>query len=120
MGRGVVITTITVPGAETCVSSELREEAVARIESGAARAVCFTPQGGGRWVLAAPADVLLVDAAALECIDSELIARVRGAAWPADPRTAMLDLQWRLNLNGHMVLALDGPTMPRDVTTVGE
>lgn len=120
MGRGVVITTITVPGAETSVSSELREEAVARIESGAAHAVCFTPQGGGRWVLAAPADVLLVDAAALERIDSELIARVRGTAWPADPRTAMLDLQWRLNLNGHRVLALDGPTMPRDVTTVGE
>ena len=120
VGRGVVITTITVPGAETNVSSELREEAVARIESGAADAVCFTPQGGGRWVLAAPADVLLVDEAALQWIDSKLIARVQGNAGSADPRTAMLDLQWRLNLSGHRVLALEGPTVPRDVTTVGE
>ena len=120
MGRGVVITTINAPGAETSVNSELRDRAVAQIESGAADAVCFTPQGGGRWVLAEPTDVLLVDVAALQWIDPELIARVRGTAGPADPRTAMLDLQWRLNLNGHRVLAVDGPLTPRSVTTVGD
>ena len=32
----------------------------------------------------------------------------------------MLDLQWRLNLNGHRVLALDGPTTRRRLTTVGD
>jgi len=120
MGRGVVITTITVAGAETSVSPELCDKAVAQIESGAADAVCFTPHGGGRWVLAAPAAVLLVDAAALQGIDPEVIARVRGTAGAADALTAMLDLQWRLNLNGHRVLAVDGPATAPSMTTVGD
>jgi hypothetical protein len=114
MGRGVVITTITVAGAMTTMSAELRDEAVSLIESLAADAVCFTPHGAGR-VLAAPSDVLLVTEAALQAIDPELIERVLSTAGPADPQTAMLDLQWRLNLNGHTVVALDGPITPRPV-----
>jgi len=120
MGRGVVITTITVAGAETRVSAALHQQALTQIESGAADAVCFTPEGGGRWVLAAPTDLLLVDEAALRSIEPDLILRIRGLSGPADPRTAMLDLQWRLNMNGHRVLALDGPTTPRRQTTVGD
>ena len=114
MGRGVVITTITVAGAMTTLSAELRHEAVSLIESPAADAVCFTPHGAGR-VLAAPSDVLLVNEAALQGIDPELIKRVRGTTGRADPQTDMLDLQWRLNLNGHTVVALDGPITPRTV-----
>ena len=120
MGRGVVITTITVSGAVTDVSDELREQAMAHIESGAADAVCFTPGGGGQWVLAAPTDVLLVDAAALQWLDPEVISRIGGTSPGSDPRTAMLDLQWRLNLNGHRVLALDGHAAPRRMETVGD
>ena len=120
IGRGVVITTITVAGAETSVSSALHDEAVAQIESGAADAVCFTPGGGGRWILAAPTDVLLVDEAALQWIEPELVMRIQGTSGSADPRTAMLDLQWRLNLNGHRVLAVDGPATQRNVATVGD
>jgi len=114
VGRGVVITTMTVAGAMAPLSVELRDEAVRLIESLAADAVCVTPHGAGR-VLAAPSDVLLVTKAALQDIDPELIERVQGTAGPADPQTAMLDLQWRLNLNGHTVIALDGPITPRIV-----
>ena len=120
MGRGVVITTITVSGADTDVSDELRRQAVGLIESGAADAVCFTLGGGGQWVLAAPTDVLLVEASALQWIDPQVISLV-GASMPgSDARTAMLDLQWRLNLNGHRVLALDGHATPRRMATVGD
>jgi len=120
MGRGVVITTIIVSGADTDVSDELRERAEGLIESGAADAVCFTPGGGGQWVLAASTDVLLVDAAALQRIDPEVISLIGGNLPGSDPRTAMLDLQWRLNLNGHRVLALDGHATPRRMATVGD
>ena len=120
MGRGVVVTTITVAGAETSVSAALHQQAVTQIESGAASAVCFSPEGGGRWVLAAPTDVLLVDEAALRSIEPDLVLRIRGLSGPADPRIAMLELQWRLNMNGQRVLALDGATTPRRQTTVGD
>jgi hypothetical protein len=120
MGRGLVITAITVAGAETSLSAALHQQAATQIESGAADAVCFTPEGGGRWVLAAPTDVLVVDEAALRWIDPDLISRIRGRLGPADPRSAMLDLQWRLNLNGHRVLALDGPITPRRQATIGD
>jgi hypothetical protein len=119
MGRGVVVTTISVSGAHSQVPSELRDEAVATIESGVASAVCFTPGGEGQWVLAAPADVILVDAAALQGIDPNLISCIDGKGG-GDPRTAMLDLQWRLNLNGHRVLALDGSVAPHRSLTVGD
>lgn len=119
MGRGVVVTTITVSGAETTVMSELSDGAVAQIESGAASAVCFTPGGDGRAVLAAAADVILVDAAALQGIDSDLISCIEGKG-DGDPRVAMMDLQWRLNLNGHRVLGLDGPVAPHSSVTIGD
>ena len=119
MGRGVVVTTITVSGAGTTVTDELRGRAVARIESGEASAVCFSPGGDGRCVLAAPADVLLVDAAALQGIDPDLVSCIDGRG-DGDPRIAMMDLQWRLNLNGHRVLALDGPVAHHRPVTVGD
>lgn len=119
MGLGVEITTITVAGAMTTLSPELRAEAVSLIESLVADAVCFTPRGNGR-VLAAPSDVLLVTELALKGIDPDLVARVRGTAGRADAQTAMLDLQWRLNLNGHRVIALEGPITPRATRTGGD
>ncbi len=118
MGRGVVVVTVTLAGATTTLSDALRLEAVSRIESGSTEAVCFTADGAGEWVLAAPCDVLLVAEAALSGIEPELITRISDGSGSTDPRTAMLELQWRLSLNGHRVLALDGPTTPRPVSTV--
>jgi len=119
MGRGIAVTTITVSGAESTVSPELYDKAVEHIETSAASAVCFTPGGHGRWVLAAPSEVLLVDAAALQGISPDLIASIDGTGG-GDPRTAMLDLQWRLNLNGHRVFALDGAVAPWSAATIGD
>jgi hypothetical protein len=118
MGRGVVVTTVHVAGSRTRLSSEAREEGVRRIESGEASAVCFTPGGTGQAVLASASDVLLVDEAALQAIDRDVLQRVQGMETRGDPATAMLDLQWRLNLNGHSVLALEGPVTPRESVTV--
>ncbi|MBI4900158.1 MAG: hypothetical protein HY829_06740, partial [Actinobacteria bacterium] len=118
MGRGVVVTTVHVAGAQTPLTSQAREEGVRRIESGEASAVCFTPGGTGQAVLASATDVLLVDDAALQGIDRDVLKRIEGMETRADPATAMLDLQWRLNLNGHTVLALDGPVTPRASVTV--
>ena len=108
VGRNVVIVTIMVARATTTLSVERRDEALALIESRAADAVCFTPQGEGR-VLAATTDYLLVTEVALDAIDPDLIQRVRHPVGAEDPRIAMLDLQWRLSLHGLTVLALDGP-----------
>ncbi len=120
MGRGVVVTTVRVAGSKARLSSEAREEGARRIESGEAAAVCFTPGATGCPVLAAPTDVLLVDEAALHSVDPSVLKRVDGTESRSDPSIAMLDLQWRLNLSGHTVVALDGPVTPGRPATVSD
>lgn len=116
MGRGVVVTTVTTADAPV-PDAAVSEQALARLSAGDADAVCLTPGGGASYVLAAPADVLYVKGDALDTVDPGLVDRVRTAR---DPRVAMLDLQWRLNLAGFRVLALDGPLRTRPTTTIGE
>lgn len=86
----------------------LRAEA-RRIEKGEVAAIALTPGGHGQRVLAVPTDTLVVRADLVDWIGRETLADVGGARRFADPYTAMLDVQWRLNLLGHAVVAEDGP-----------
>lgn len=120
LGRGVEILTIAIAETETLLDNDLYEDAVRQIESGKADAVCFTPQGHGQLVLAAPSDVLVIDRAALQGIEANLVEKIQGTGGPADSLTEMLRLQWRLNINGHRVLALNGEVKTRRPSTVAE
>lgn len=118
-GQGSGIVTITAAGTASAIDDRTLAAATALITEGLATAVSVTPGGDGSTILAVPADVVLVAADALREIRPEVLDDIAGAGLLADPRTAMLDLQWRLSLFGHRVRAVDGPLAPLDGKGVG-
>lgn len=107
VGRGVVA--LTVLGRPSPVpADQIRRDAV-RISHGASTAVVYSPGGHGQRVLAAPTGTVLLRRDLVGRLGTEVLTDVSGAHRFEDPETALLDVQWRLTLLGHDVIAEDGP-----------
>lgn len=103
-GQGLEIVTIA-SVATPLIDDRSLADATARIAAGDAAAVRVAREGslGG--------DVLVVDSSVLRHIPAELLDDISGAGRLADPVTAMVDLQWRLELFGHRVLTMGDPSV---------
>lgn len=107
LGRGVAV--VTPGGRPPRVPADVIRHDARRIEHNDVEAVIHTPGGHGQFVLLAPTEVMVLRETLLDRIGSELLEDIGGTRRFADPETAMLDLQWRLNLLGHTVTAEPGP-----------
>ncbi|WP_312347634.1 hypothetical protein [Actinomyces sp.] len=107
LGRGVVA--LTALGRPSEVATDRIRHDAARIEQAAVTAVVYTPRGHGQTVLAAPTGTVLLRADTVDRLGTELLTDVGGAHRFQDPVTALLDVQWRLTLLGHDVVAEEGP-----------
>lgn len=116
LGRGVVL--VTIDGRPSDIAADILKQDARRIEHREAEAIVRTPEGHGQHVLLAPTQVLITRGTLLSRIGPELLEDIGGARRFADPETAMLDLQWRLNLLGHTVTAEEGPLPDRWRTTI--
>ena len=122
VSAGVVV--LTPRGGQPAVPMARMRDEARRVETGAAAAVAFTPGAHGQRVLAAATDTLVLRRDLVDWVSREVLADIGGAGRFADPWTAMLDVQWRLNLLGHSVVAVDGPgtrdgepSLPHEVVT---
>lgn len=111
---------VTTEGARPAVGRAGLDRAAELISEGRADAVAFAPGGVGDAVLAVRTSTLLVRADILGQLPGSLLADVAGAGRSADASTALVDVQWRLNLRGFRVVARDG-ALPPDaaLTTLG-
>lgn len=107
LGRGVAL--VSLRARTPRVPTATINDDAHRVERRDADIIIRTPGGNGSQVLLAPTESMVVRKSLLGLVGGELLEDVGGADRFADAETALLDLQWRLNLLGHRVVAEEGP-----------
>lgn len=114
------VSALTVLGRPACVPLERLRADAARLIPRGAGALAYVPGGNGSAVLGVLTDTLLVDDSVLSGLVGDWETRLRGTSRLCDPETALLDVQWQVNLLGRTVLTAEGDAAPAVPSTADQ
>lgn len=104
------VSALTALGRPACVPLDrLREDAYELLASGAG-ALAYSPTAVDGRVLGVCTDTVLIDDGLLDAIVGDYVTRIEGASPFCDPETALLDVQWQVNLQGRTVMVKEAPS----------